>query len=265
MQENAYSLSVANAPPGGATVKSPRELDLMREAGRIVALTLKHMREILEPGMTTRELDAVAESDIRGMDAIPAFKGYHGFPATLFISLNDQIVHGIPGDLVIKKGDLVSIDCGAIVGGLYGDSAVTVAAGDVPAESLRLLEVTEGSLMAGIEQVHVGHRIGDVSAAIQAYIENQGGYGIVREYVGHGIGRALHEDPQIPNFGPPGRGLVLRPGMAVAIEPMVNLGTHMTRTLDDDWTVVTADGGLSAHFEHTILVTEDGPEITTKL
>lgn len=265
MQENDFSLSVVNAPTLGPTVKSSRELDLMRDAGRIVALTLQLMREVLEPGMTTKELDAIAEKNIRGLGAIPAFKGYRGFPATLCLSLNDQIVHGIPGDLITKAGDILSIDCGAIVDGLYGDAAITVPVGDVPIATTRLLQVTEASLMAGIDQVREGNRIGDISASIQAYIESQGNYGIVREYVGHGIGRALHEDPQVPNYGPPGRGPVLRQGMALAIEPMVNLGTHTTRTLDDDWTVVTADGGLSAHFEHTILVTEAGPEITTKL
>ena len=263
MQENDFSLSVVTAPTLGPTVKSSRELDLMRDAGRIVALTLQLMREVLEPGMTTKELDAIAEKNIRGLGAIPAFKGYRGFPATLCLSLNDQIVHGIPGDLITKAGDILSIDCGAIVDGLYGDAAITVPVGDVPIATTRLLQVTEASLMAGIDQVREGNRIGDISASIQAYIESQGNYGIVREYVGHGIGRALHEDPQVPNYGPPGRGPVLRQGMALAIEPMVNLGTEDTRVLNDGWTVVTTDGSLSVHFEHTVAVTPEGPKILT--
>ena len=201
MQENDFSLSVVSAPTPGPTVKSSRELDLMRDAGRVVALTLQHMREVLEPGMTTKELDAIAEKNIRGLGAIPAFKGYRGFPATLCLSLNDQIVHGIPGDLVVKAGDILSIDCGAIVDGLYGDAAITVPVGEVPVETKQLLRVTEAGLMAGIDQVREGNRIGDISASIQTYIESQGNYGIVREYVGHGIGRALHEDPQVPNYG----------------------------------------------------------------
>ena len=235
----------------------------MREACRIVAYTLERLRAVLEPGMRTRDLDALAEREIRAQGAVPAFKGYRGFPASLCVSVNDQIVHGIPGELTIRDGDIVSLDLGAIVDGLYGDAAVTVAVGEVPAPVRRLLEVTEACLLAGIEQVHPGNRIGDVSAAIQAYVEGQGGYGIVREYVGHGIGRALHEEPQVPNYGVPGRGFLLQPGMALAIEPMVNTGTHQTRLLDDNWTVVTADGSLSAHFEHTVAVTENGPAILT--
>lgn len=236
---------------------------MMREACRIVAVTLKKLRSAVGPGVRTKELDAIAEREIRAMGALPAFKGYRGFPASLCISLNDQIVHGIPGELVIKEGDIVSLDLGAIVDGLYGDAALTVAVGEVPPEVRRLLETTEASLMAGIQQVRAGNRIGDVSAAIQATVEESGNYGLVRDYVGHGIGRALHEEPQVPNFGPAGRGPLLRAGMTIAIEPMVNLGTHETRLLDDQWTVVTADASLSAHFEHTVAVTDAEPLVMT--
>ena len=177
--------------------------------------------------------------------------------------MNDQIVHGIPGDLITKAGDILSIDCGAIVDGLYGDAAITVPVGDVPIATTRLLQVTEASLMAGIDQVREGNRIGDISASIQAYIESQGNYGIVREYVGHGIGRELHEEPQVPNYGDPGRGPKLRSGMTIAIEPMLNIGTWKTKQLDDGWTVVTEDGALSAHFEHTVAITDQGPEVLT--
>jgi len=212
----------------------------MREAGHIVALTLQKLAAAVQPGMHTKELDTIAEREIRSFGAKPAFKGYRGFPATVCISVNEEIVHGIPGERVIRSGDVVSLDLGAIVDGLYGDSAMTVAIGEVPARVLRLLEVTEGSLLAGIQAVRPGNRIGDVSAAIQSYVEGEGSYGIVREYVGHGIGRMLHEEPQVPNYGLPGRGPLLRTGMAIAIEPMVNLGTHETRLLKDNWTVVTA-------------------------
>ncbi len=259
------AIGVREGAGTGVTVKSQRELDLMWEAGQIVGLAHKVLRSSVAAGMTTRELDAIAEREIVALGGKPAFKGYRGFPATLCVSINSEIVHGIPGGAVIEEGDLVSLDLGAIVGGLYGDAAITVPVGPVPDELIALLETGEASLWAGIGQVRPGRRIGDVSAAIQAEVERRGDYGIVREYVGHGIGTRLHEDPQVPNFGIAGRGLLLQAGMAIAIEPMVNLGTHETRVLDDDWTVVTADGSPSVHFEHTILVTDGEPVITTKV
>ena len=265
MHHYAFPTTEASAIATGPTVKSARELELMREAGRVVAFTLGRLRAMLQPGISTRELDAVAEREIRGQGARPAFKGYRGFPASLCVSVNEQVVHGIPGGLVIREGDIVSMDLGAIVDGLYGDSAVTVAAGSVPEEVLRLLQVTEEGLMAGVRAVRPGNRIGDVSAAVQSEVERQGTYGIVREYVGHGIGRALHEEPQVPNYGTPGRGPLLRPGMVLAIEPMVNMGEAGTRLLEDGWTVVTADGSLSAHFEHTVAVTEGEPVVMTAI
>ena len=263
MQHYAFSTIEASAIATGPTVKSARELELMREAGRVVGFTLGLLRAALEPGITTRELDAMAEREIRGQGAIPAFKGYRDFPATLCVSVNEQVVHGIPGDRVISEGDIVSMDLGAIVDGLYGDAAITVAAGSVPEEVSRLLQVTQESLMAGVRAVRPGNRIGDVSAAVQTDVERQGTYGIVREYVGHGIGRALHEEPQVPNYGISGRGPLLQAGMVLAIEPMVNLGGAETRVLEDGWTVVTADGSLSAHFEHSVAVTDGEPVVMT--
>lgn len=262
-EQNTLSLTELSKTTLGATIKSDRELGLMREACQIVASTLGDLRIAVCPGMQTKELDTIAEKSIRSSGAIPAFKGYRGFPASLCVSVNDQIVHGIPSDLVINEGDIVSLDLGAIVDGLYGDAAITIAVGSVPQDVRKLLEVTEGCLMAGIKAVQPGNRIGDIGAAIQESVEQQGSYGIVREYVGHGIGRSLHEEPPVPNYGTSGRGPLLRPGMALAIEPMVNLGTHRTRLLEDQWTVVTQDGSLSAHFEHTVAVTEEGPELLT--
>lgn len=234
----------------------------MRRAGAVVAATVKALLQAVEPGMTTRHLDSVAAREIKRLGAKPAFLGYRGFPATICTSINEEIVHGIPGDRVIREGDLVKSDVGAIVDGLYGDSAVTVAAGRIADDAQELIDVTSASLDAAIDQVRPGARLGDIGAAVQQYAESRG-YSVVREYVGHGIGRRLHEDPQVPNYGTAGRGLALRPGMAIAIEPMVNLGTWRTQTLEDDWTVITADGELSAHFEHTLLVTEDGVEVLT--
>ncbi len=249
----------------GITIKNQRELDRMIEAGRITGLTLLKLRDAIAAGMTTADMDAIAEREIREMGAIPAFKGYRGFPATLCISLNEQIVHGIPGGRVIKDGDIVGLDLGAVYDGMYGDSALTVAVGDTNEEIKAQLETGRAALFAGIAQVRAGNRVGDVSAAVQDEVERRGRYGIVREYVGHGIGRQLHEEPSVPNYGATGRGPLLRPGMAIAIEPMVNLGTHATRVLEDDWTVVTADGKPSVHFEHTVLVTEGDPIVTTKV
>ncbi|MDA0797938.1 MAG: type I methionyl aminopeptidase [Chloroflexi bacterium] len=258
-------IGVGERTGNGITVKNQRELDRMIEAGRITGLTLLKLRDVIAAGMTTADMDAIAEREIRALGGLPAFKGYRGFPATLCISLNEEIVHGIPGGRVIKDGDIVGLDLGAIVDGMYGDSALTVAVGETKEEIRAQMETGRAALFAGIAQVRAGNRIGDVSAAVQDEIERRGQYGIVREYVGHGIGRQLHEEPSVPNYGAAGRGPLLRPGMAIAIEPMVNLGTHATRVLDDDWTVVTADGKPSVHFEHTVLVTEGDPIVTTKV
>lgn len=248
----------------GITIKSSSELESMREAGRIVGFVLRKLRHTIEPGIRTLELDVIAEKEIRRLGGIPAFKGYRGFPGTLCVSVNEQIVHGIPGGQVIQEGDIVSLDLGAIVDGLYGDSAITVPVGHVPEETKRLMEVCEASLFAGIQMVRPGNRLGDISAAIQNQIEKSGDYGIVREYGGHGVGRALHEEPFLPNFGAPSRGIMLRPGMVIAIEPMVNGGGDATKTLTDKWTVVTADNSISAHFEHTVAVTDNEPRILTE-
>jgi methionyl aminopeptidase len=260
-------LDVNSSRMGGSIIiKSARELELMIEAGQVVGLTLRKLAKALAPGMTTMELDSIAEGEIRALGAEPAFKGYRGFPASLCVSINHQIVHGIPDNrTMVSEGDLVSLDLGAIVGGMYGDSAVTLPVGAISQQLQSLLQTGEASLYAGIGQVSDGKRIGDISAAVQEAIESRGSYGIVRGYVGHGIGTALHEDPQVPNFGIAGRGPLQRAGMALAIEPMVNLGTEETVLLDDDWTVVTADGSPSVHFEHTVIVTEGAPIITTKI
>ena len=250
---------------GGITVKSSRELDRMREAGRVTGEVLRVLREAIAPGMTTREMDAIAEREIRVRGALPAFKGYRGFPATLCISLNNEIVHGIPGDRLIRVGDVVGMDLGAIVDGLYGDSAVTVAVGDVSEGTRAQMETGKAALFAGISQARAGNRVGDVSYAVEQEILRRGSYGIVREYVGHGIGTQLHEEPSVPNFGPSGHGPLLRPGMAIAIEPMVNFGGDATTVLDDEWTVVTSDGTVSVHYEHTVIITEGEPIITTKV
>ncbi len=249
---------------GGITIKSPAELLAMKEAGRVVAATIEVLVSSLEPGMKTKRLDAIASREIRRLGASPAFKGYRGFPATICVSLNHEIVHGIPGERVIREGDIVSIDVGAVVDGFYADAAVTAPMGKVSPEGGRLIESTRQSLEIGIQQAVVGNRVGDISAAVQRFAEGRG-YGVVREYVGHGVGRALHEEPSIPNFGQPGKGPLLRPGMVIAIEPMLNIGGWQTRVLEDDWTVVTADGTLSAHFEHTIAITEEGPRVLTSL
>lgn len=251
----------------GITIKSHRELAHMREAGRVVALTKAKLVEAVRPGMTTGELDRLAEREIRQLGATPSFKGYKAggptpFPATICVSLNEEIVHGIPGERVLREGDIVSVDIGAIVGGFHGDSAFTVGVGDISGEAQRLVDATRESLRLGIAQANAGARIGDISAAVQEYAESLG-YGVVRQYVGHGIGRALHEDPQVPNYGTAGRGPALCAGMTLAIEPMLNAGGWEAVQLDDGWTVVTADGELSAHFEDTIAITENGAEVLT--
>ena len=246
------------------SIKSPRELEAMRQAGQVVARMIAAIMRAVEPGMTTKDLDDVAVQELRRNGAKPAFLGYMGFPATICTSVNEEIVHGIPGKRVLQSGDLVKCDVGAIVDGMHGDAAVTLPVGEVSEDAMRLLETTRESLNAAIGQVRAGARLGDIGAAVQSYAEPRG-YGVVREYVGHGIGRKLHEEPQVPNYGVAGRGQMLRTGMAIAIEPMLNLGTWRTRMLEDGWTVVTADGQISAHFEHTMAVGEDGAEVMTLL
>jgi methionyl aminopeptidase len=245
--------------------KSPEEIDKMRKAGRIVAGTIDRVLGAVKPGVTTASLDEVAEAYIREQGATPSFKGYRGtFPASICTSLNDEVVHGIPSKKrVVRDGDVLSLDFGAIWDGFHADSAVTIIVGEPPSpEAEKLVRVTEEALEAGISQIRPGGRLSDIGAAVQQVAEGAG-FSVVREYVGHGIGRALHEDPQIANYGDPGRGPVLKPGLVVAVEPMVNMGGWETRVLADDWTVVTEDGSLSAHFEHTIAVTEDGHEVLT--
>jgi methionyl aminopeptidase len=244
-------------------LKSAEEIERIRRAGRITARTIERLVSSVRPGITTGQLDAIAEKAIRGEGAVPSFKGYRGFPATICTSVNEQVVHGIPGRRVLKEGDLLSLDVGAIWDGYHADSAVSVFVASPPSDlAEKLVRVTEESLQAGIAQLRVGGRLSDVGNAVQQVAEGAG-FSVVREYAGHGVGRALHEDPQVSNFGPPGRGPVLKPGLVVAIEPMVNMGGWRTRVLADQWTVVTADGKLSAHFEHTIAVSEDGPEVLT--
>lgn len=241
-------------------IKSPSEIERMREAGRVVAQVLNEMKRAVAPGVTTARLDETAEALCRKLGALPAFKGYRGYPFSLCCSLNEQVVHGFPGREPLLEGDILSMDFGCILDGFYGDAAITVAVGLVNAEAESLMEVTEASLKAGIEQVRAGNRLGDVSAAVQEVVE-AAGFSVVRQFVGHGIGHALHEDPQVPNFGASGRGVKLKPGMVLAIEPMVNAGGWEVKILGDGWTAVTVDGKLSAQFEHTVAVTEDGPRI----
>jgi methionyl aminopeptidase len=248
---------------GGITIKSAPEMEAMRRAGAIVGATLTLLKRSVEPGITTRELDNIAYKEITRHGAKPTFKGYRGFPASICASVNEEIVHGIPGKRVLKEGDIIKMDVGATIDGFIGDAAVSVAVGQVDQTAIDLMDATRLSLEDGIKSARPGNRIGDIGAAVQTYSEAQG-FSVVREFVGHGVGRFLHEDPQVPNYGQPGRGQLLRPGMCIAIEPMLNVGDWHTRILDDNWTVVTADGSLSAHFEHTIAITEDGPQILTK-
>ena len=246
------------------TLKSPRELEIMTRAGGIVAATLVHMRTILEPGMTTEDLDAAAESFIRShAGAAPSFKGLYGFPKTLCTSIDDEIVHGIPSSRrALEEGSIVSVDVGVHLEGLHADAATTLPVGRITPEAERLLAVTEECLTAGIAQAKVGNHVGDIGHAVQQVAE-KAGYGVVRELVGHGIGTRFHEEPQVPNYGAPRRGPRLLEGMTLAIEPMITAGDPATRTLGDKWTVVTADGGLAAHFEHTVAITAAGPRILT--
>ncbi len=243
--------------------KSPTELDRMREAGRVVATVLDTVREQIRPGVKTRALDTLVEHVIRDAGCVPSFKGYRGFPASACISLNEEIVHGIPGPRKLREGDLVKIDVGAIYEGYHGDSAWTFYVGEVvPPQIEQLMRVTEDSLWAGIREARAGNRVGDISHAVQKVVEAEG-FSVVREYVGHGVGAQLHEDLQVPNYGPAGRGPVLEEGMTIALEPMVNVGDWHTEVLADDWTVVTADRSLSAHYEHTIAITAGEPEVLT--
>ena len=243
--------------------KTSKQILLMREAGRITGNALKVAGRAIEPGLSTKELDTVIRRYIEGEGAKPSFLGLYGFKGSACISLNHQVIHGIPSsDVVIKNGDIVSVDVGAFINGYHGDSAYTFAVGDVSPEAQRLLDTTRESLYLGIKQAVGGNRIGDIGHAVQKYVEARG-YSVVREYTGHGVGASVHEDPSVPNFGTPHRGYRLTPGMVIAIEPMINAGTAGIRQLGDGWTVVTADGELSAHFEHTVAVTADGPVILT--
>jgi methionyl aminopeptidase len=244
-------------------LKTPAQLELMRAAGLVVARTLAALREAVAPGVTTADLDKLAETSIRSVGAVPSFLGYQGYPATICTSVNDEIVHAIPSpDRVLRDGDLISIDCGAIVDGWHGDAAITVGVGVITEEHARLVETTERALWAGIAQALPGGRLGDISHAVELASD---GYGVVLGYTGHGIGTAMHMDPPVPNYGSAGRGPRLVPGMALAIEPMLTLGAQETDVLADDWTVVTADGSWAAHFEHTIAITPDGPVVLTAL
>lgn len=242
--------------------KTPRELEIMKEAGRIVALTHQELTSHISPGISLMELDAIAERFINSMGAKPSFKGYNGFPGSICTSVNEELVHGIPGSRSLQEGDIISIDIGACYKGYHGDSAWTYPVGRIAPETEKLLSVTEESLFIGLNEAKPGERLSSISHAIQTYVESNG-FSIVREYVGHGVGQNLHEAPQIPHYGPPGRGPVLKPGMVLAIEPMVNAGRRYVKTLEDNWTVVTQDGKMCAHFEHTIAITETGYEILT--
>ncbi|MDV2478989.1 MAG: type I methionyl aminopeptidase [bacterium] len=245
--------------------KSKAEIEKIRASSRLVAETLQRLSEAIRPGRTTIELDRLAESCVTKHGAVAAFKGYRGFPASVCVSINEEVVHGIPSSSRrLEEGDIVSLDFGVLKDGYYGDAALTVPVGDVSDEAQRLLRIARESLYNGIDQAKEGAHLGDISHAIQQHAEGAG-YFVVRAFVGHGIGAHLHEAPQVPNFGPPGQGPTLRPGMVLAIEPMVNAGTHDVRTLDDKWTVVTADRSLSAHFEHTIAITNNGTEILTQM
>jgi methionyl aminopeptidase len=245
-------------------LKSLQEIEKIRKAGLIVAGALDGIRGMVRPGISTQSLDEFAERFILAAGAMPAFKGYRGYPKTLCTSVNKEVIHGIPSNnVVLKPGDIVSVDVGAIAEGFYGDAAITLPVGTITSAAERLVRVTEESLLRGIAQAQPGNYLYDISFAVQSYVESNG-YSVVREYVGHGIGRNLHEDPQIPNYGDPGKGIRLKPGMVLAIEPMVNAGGSATLVQEDNWTAVTKDGSLSAHFEHTIAVMSDGPLILTK-
>jgi methionyl aminopeptidase len=244
------------------SLKSAREIETMRRSGKITAAVLTELMKAVRPGVTTGQLDAMAEEGIRSRGGVPTFMGYHGFPGSICASVNDEVVHGIPGGRVLRDGDLLSIDIGTTLDGYVSDSAVTVPVGTIAANARRLLEVTQECLMIGIGQMHAGNHVGDIGAAVQHHAERNG-YGVVRELVGHGVGREMHEQPQVPNYGKAGSGIALRPGLVLAVEPMITEGDRKVEILKDGWTVVTADGKLAAHFEHTIAVTENGPRILT--
>lgn len=248
----------------GVSIKSSHELNRMREAGKVVASVISLLTNSVQAGLKTRDLDELAAKEIKRLGAKPAFLGYRGFPATICTSVNEEIVHGIPGVRTLLEGDLVKVDVGAVVDGLFGDAAVTLGVGNISSQAQELIDATRESLNVGIMAVKSGAKLGDIGEAIQDYAESRG-YGVVREYVGHGIGRSLHEDPQVPNYGTRGKGLTLKRGMALAIEPMLNIGTWRTKVLEDQWTVISEDRSLSAHFEHTLIVTDNQAEILTIL
>ncbi|NYG60092.1 methionyl aminopeptidase [Nocardioides daedukensis] len=251
----------------GIQVKTPEQIEKMRVAGLLVGETLELLRTSVRAGITTGELDAIAEDNIRSGGGVPSFKGYGDppFPASICASVNDQVVHGIPGEQVLGDGDIISIDCGAIVDGWHGDAAITVAVGEVPEDVRELMRVTEESMWRGFAAARLGGRVGDISHAVESYVRSQGDYGILEDFTGHGIGTEMHQPPDVPNFGRAGRGPKLVRGMALAVEPMVTLGTKRTEVLDDDWTIVTADQSWAAHFENTFTLTPDGPWILTAL
>jgi methionyl aminopeptidase len=251
----------------GVEIKTPEQIKKMRAAGLVVGETLDLLRRTAKAGMTTGELDAIAEDKIRSSGAVPSFKGYGypPFPGSICTSVNDEIVHGIPGERVLKDGDIISIDCGAIVDGWHGDAALTIPIGEVPAEATELMRVTEEGMWRGFAAARLGGRVTDISHAVESYVRSQGEYGVLEDYVGHGIGSAMHQPPNVPNYGRPGRGPKLVQGLALAVEPMVVLGDQTSRVLDDEWTVSTADGSLAAHFEHTFTLTPDGAWILTAL
>lgn len=245
-------------------VKSNAEIDAMAKAGRIVAETLLKIEEVVKPGVTTKELDKIAEDYIISCGARPSFKGHYGFPATICASINEEVVHGIPGGRILQEGDIISIDCGAFIDGFHGDAARTFPVGRISNEAQKLIEVTRDSFFEGLKYAIVNNRVGDISSAVQTYAESHG-FSVVRDYVGHGIGRKMWEEPSIPNFGKPGKGPKLVKGLVIAIEPMINIGTYEVRELSDGWTVVTSDGKFSAHYENTVAILDDGPKILTLL
>lgn len=243
-------------------IKKDIEIECMRRAGKVVGNTLAKLQEVVKPGITTAELDRLAEEMILRQGARPSFKGYHGFPASICASVNNEVVHGIPNGRALMEGDIISIDCGAYLNGYHGDAARTIPVGTVSKEACRLIDITEKSFFEGIKKAFVGNRLTDISHAIQVFVEREG-FSVVRTFVGHGIGKDMHEDPEVPNYGSPGRGPKLSAGMILAIEPMVNAGSYHVKTKEDGWTVVTVDGGLSAHYENTVAILDNGPEILT--
>ena len=249
----------------GVQIKTPEQIDLMRKAGLVVGETLELLRGHVRAGISTGELDAIAEDNIRSSGATPSFLGYHGFPGSICASVNDEVVHGIPGDRVLADGDVVSIDCGAIVDGWHGDAAITVPVGAVTADLTALMAVTEQAMWRGIAAAHLGGRVTDISHAVERHVRSQGAFGIVEDYTGHGIGSEMHQAPDVPNYGRPGKGPRLVPGLALAVEPMITLGTKETDLLEDEWTVITTDGSRAAHFEHTFTITAEGTWVLTAL